>query len=494
MKPIFAHIALALSLAMAPIPSAIALNTDLPDLGNSAGNVMTPAREKELGQAFMRNVRKNQAVMDDPLLSDYIQKLGNRLVKNSSNLGQSFEFFIIDNPQINAFAGPGGYIGIFSGLILTTQTESELAAVIAHEIAHVTQQHLLRAWESASDMAIPNAAILLAAIALGVAIGGDAGIAAAAGGQAALIQRQINFTRANEKEADRLGIEILADAKFEPRAMPAFFSRMGKATRTYSTKIPEFLLTHPVSTNRTSDSLGRAEQYPYIQQKEDLQYHLTREYLKQQQIDNPITSVKEYDRLIKDGRYRNRLATEYGRALALRRMNRFKEAADALDKLLRQEPQVLEFIVTRAQIDMQMKHTQTALQRLQDALQDNPSSYALNITYAEAALGHGKHQAALSQLQQYIEYRPNDPRIYELMSRAAGENRKTIQGYEYLAKMHHLDGNIEAAILQLEIALKEPNISFFESSKIESRLKKLNEEKKAQKKQKEGNKIKFKAS
>ena len=156
---------LSLLLSLTPLGNtATAANTDLPSLGYSAGSLMTPKQESELGRAFMRKVRQNQAVLDDPLVMDYIQQLGERLVANSDAAGQHFTFFVIDNPQINAFAGPGGHIGIYTGLILTTETESELAAVLAHEIAHVSQRHLMRAWETAGNMAIPNAAILLASV------------------------------------------------------------------------------------------------------------------------------------------------------------------------------------------------------------------------------------------------------------------------------------------------------------------------------------------
>ncbi|MGB5450940.1 MAG: M48 family metalloprotease, partial [Sedimenticolaceae bacterium] len=168
-RSIGARLALSLLLLTTQVPPALSLNTELPDLGNTAGGLMTPKRERELGKAFMRSVRRSERVMDDPVLSDYIQNLGQSLVNNSTASGSRFFFFLIDDPQINAFAGPGGYIGIYTGLLLTTETESELAAVMAHETAHVTQQHLMRAWESTSQMSIPNAAVLLAAIALGVA-------------------------------------------------------------------------------------------------------------------------------------------------------------------------------------------------------------------------------------------------------------------------------------------------------------------------------------
>ena len=306
------RVILSLLLLLGTPSSSLSIDTNLPDLGDSASAVMSPTRERELGKAFMRSVRRSQQVIDDPLITDYAQQLGNKLVKSSDASGTPFHFFVIDDPSINAFAGPGGHIGIFTGLILTTDTESELAAVVAHEIAHVTQQHLLRAWESAGRMSIPNAAILLAAVVLGATVGGDAGAAAALGGQAALIQQQINFTRANEKEADRVGIEILASSGYEPRAMPSFFSRMGKANRVYATKLPEFLQTHPVSTSRTADALGRADKYPYRQSPEDIRYHLVRMELTQRRISRAEDAERELTLMLEDGRYRNEAAIRYG--------------------------------------------------------------------------------------------------------------------------------------------------------------------------------------
>jgi len=467
----FIHALLSLFLTLVPLGNtATALNTELPNLGHSAGSLMTPKQERELGRAFMRNVRQNQAVLDDPVVADYIQQLGARLVASSDAAGQGFKFFVIDNPEINAFAGPGGHIGIYTGLILTTETESELAAVLAHEIAHVTQNHLLRAWETAGNMAIPNAAILLAAIALGATVGGDAGMAAAMGGQAALLQKQINFTRANEKEADRIGIDILAKSDFETRAMPAFFSRMGKANRVYATEIPEFLLTHPVSTNRTADALGRAETYPYQQPEGDLRYQLVRAHLQQRDQSSPEAAVADIDRLLKNGRYRNREAMEYARTLALVRANRLKEADDAIDNLLQQHPKVSEFIVTKASIEARRKQTGKALERLRAAVLEKPSSYALNLAYAEVAVAHGQFAAALQQLQEYLQYNDDDPKVFQLMSIAAGEQGDKLQAHRLLAEHHYLNGDLDAAILQLEIATKFASGNFYEAARIESRL------------------------
>jgi len=470
------HTLLTIVLFLVPLAYSHALETRLPDLGTSAGAVMTPAQERELGQAFMRSVRRNQAVLDDPLVMDYIQQLGSALVEHSDAGGQRFEFFVIDNPQINAFAGPAGHIGVFTGLILTTDTESELAAVLAHEIAHVTQQHLLRAWETAGNMALPNAAVLLAAIAIGLAAGSDAGLATAIGGQAALLQQQINFTRAKEQEADRIGIEILAAANFEPRAMPAFFARMGKANQIYQTKVPEFLLTHPVSSSRTADALGRASTFPYTQAVDDLRYQFLRADLQQREYDDPQEAILDFNRLLEAGRYRNRSATEYGKARALIRAKQLREADNVLQALLQKHPESIELIVTKASLEANLGQAERALQRLQTALLKLPSSYAVNIAYAEVAIAEGEYTAALQHLQDYTFYRSDDPRVYELMARAAGGLGERLQSHRHLAEYYYLSGNLEAAILQLEIARKSKGISFYDSSKVESRLRTMEKE------------------
>ncbi|MCP5312888.1 MAG: M48 family metallopeptidase [Chromatiaceae bacterium] len=465
-----ARIALSLLLLAAPAPPAMALDTDLPDLGNSAGSLMSPKRERDLGKAFMRGVRRSEKVMDDPLLADYIEHLGQKLVAASDVKGTPFHFFLIDDPTINAFAGPGGHIGVFSGLVMTTDTESELAAVLAHEIAHVTQQHLMRAWESTSQLSIPSAAVLLAAIVLGATVGGDAAAAAAVGGQAALIQQQINFTRANEQEADRVGIDILAHSGFEPRAMPSFFDRMGKANRIYASKLPEFLMTHPVTTSRTADALGRAEQFAYRQAPEDLRYQLARINLVQRQMDRPEEAVRELGLMLEDGRFRNEAALRYGIALAQIRAGQFDDAAKTLDRLLEQHPEVVEFVVSRAQIDAQQGATERALKRLERSLTADPGSLALNLTYAETALAAGKPADAETRLQRFLDFRGEEPRIYQLLSRAAGDQDKRALGHEYLAEYYYLTGDVKAAILQLEIALKVPGLNFYDASRLESRL------------------------
>ncbi|MGB5649048.1 MAG: M48 family metalloprotease, partial [Sedimenticolaceae bacterium] len=303
-----------------------------------------------------------------------------------------------------------------------------------------------------------------------VAVGGDAAAAAAIGGQAAMIQQQINFTRQNEKEADRVGIDILNASGHEPRAMPTFFSRMGKANRVYASKLPEFLMTHPVTTNRIADALGRAEQYPYRQTPEDLRYHLARMGLVQKQYDRPKEAIRELQLMLEDGRFRNEAAVRYGIAMAQIRDHQLDEAAVALDKLLKDHPGMVEFTVARAQIEAEQGNKAAALKRLNAALRQHPDSYALNITYAESALTLGDPASASERLQKFLDFRKDEPRVYRLLAQAAGELGQQAQGHQYQSEYYYLLGNLKDAILQLEIALKSPSLSFYDASRLESRL------------------------
>ena len=252
-----AVLVLALMLARVPVAGA---QIQLPDFGDSSSKAFSNADERAIGEAFMREIRSRLTIVDDPEVEQYIQWIGYRLVSESDYYNLGFTFFVVADNQINAFAAPGGYIGANSGLITASESESELAAVLAHETAHVTQRHIARSIELAGRNNIPAIAGLIAAIIIGTqnSQAGAATAAAVVGGQA---QKQIDFTRANEKEADRVGMQLLESSGFDPRAMPAFFEKLQSESRYYR-KPPEFLSTHPVTTARIADTRGRAEQFP----------------------------------------------------------------------------------------------------------------------------------------------------------------------------------------------------------------------------------------
>lgn len=464
-----------------PVPgTGSALLERLPDLGDVANTVMTPSEERQLGDAFMRQIRRSEVLLEDPLVQDYLDDLGQQLASTSAASGQGLRFFIVDNPQINAFAGPAGHIGVFTGLILTTETENELAAVVAHEIAHVTQRHLLRTWHSASEMAAPQAALLLAAIALGVAAGGDAGIAAAAASQAGFVQQQINYTRQNEREADRVGITILAEAGFEPRAMPSFFARMNQANRVYASSLPELLRTHPVTNERIADSLGRADAYPPKQRPDDLRFQLVRAHLREREHSDPLDAVAMFARNLEDGRHRLRAAELYGLARAQLRAGQHASAHATLDNLQAETPDIVEFIALRAALQRDSGDTAAALATLEQGLTRHPFNYPLRILRAEWLLDAGQTTEAASVLSDLATLHPGERRLHQLLGRAAGELGKPVLGYEHLAEFHYLSGDLKTASLQLDIALRDHALSFYDRSRLEARREAIEAELEAQ--------------
>jgi predicted Zn-dependent protease len=269
------HLAgLALAL-LCPLALAQSSFDDLPSLGEAAGRIYSPQQDQALGAAFMRELRQSDLILDDVATTSYLQNLGHRLTMHSESPGHGFTFFMVNDERINAFAGPAGHIGVNVGLFLAAESESELAAVLAHEIAHVTQRHLARAFEAADKLSLPTTAAILAAILIGTQ-DGQAGAAALTAASAASLQHQINFTRANEQEADRVGIQTLADASYDPHGMGRFFERLQKNSKLYGTQPPEFLSTHPVTTNRIAEAETRAASFSKIDVPDDLDFRLLR--------------------------------------------------------------------------------------------------------------------------------------------------------------------------------------------------------------------------
>jgi len=238
----------------------------LPDMGSPADAILSANDEARIGRAIMRDIRNSGMVVEDPLVNEYINEVGNKVAAQTNDGDHDFTFFVIDDHRINAFALPGGYIGVHTGLLEATRSEDELAGVLAHEIAHVTQRHIARAVHASSRQSILSTAMMLGAILAGVAGGGSdviqAGIAVAQGTAA---QQQINFTRSNEHEADRVGIAALADAGFDPYGMASFFDVMSRQnTRAPDERAPAFLMTHPVTTARIAEARDRARSFPQI--------------------------------------------------------------------------------------------------------------------------------------------------------------------------------------------------------------------------------------
>ncbi|RJQ45633.1 MAG: M48 family peptidase [Gammaproteobacteria bacterium] len=462
---------LLLSLLCAFAQADTRLNLDLPDIGESSASVLSAEQDRRMGEAFMRELRQQLTILDDAEVTGYVQALGYRVASNSDGQARDYHFFVVDNPNINAFAGPGGYIGVNSGLILAAESESELAAVIAHEIAHVTQRHLARAFEAADKLSAPAAAAFIASILIG-AQNSELGQAALAATQASAAQAQINFTRSNEEEADRIGIQTLARAGFDPRAMPVFFERLQQGTRYSGSNLPEFLRTHPVTTARIADTRNRAEQYPYRQVGDSLNYHLVRAKLRVLREKNPKEALKRFAAAVKQNP--DRAAEHYGYAWALLRNGNLPQAREEARALLDKTPDQPAYVLLLAEIELAGQGTAQAVSLYRDALDLYPGHHALTLGYARALLQTGQAREAAALLEKHQRMRSNnDAGIYKLLAEARGAAGLTGEAHQALAEYYHLNGDTASAIEQLKIASRLKEHDFYQGSIIEARLKEL---------------------
>ncbi len=460
---------LLLILGTAPWQQAHALYGDLPEMGDSTGNLMTQEEERRIGAEFMRNVRQSLTLLDDPEINGYLQDLGRRLASHSDRPGDEFSFFIVQDPRINAFAAPGGYIGINSGLILNTGSESELAAVLAHEIAHVTQRHLARASEAASRMNLPLTAAILAAIILG---GQDPDLAQAAitAAVAGGTQRMINFTRSNEKEADRVGIRLLHQAGFDPTAMPSFFRKMLPSDRLYREVLPDFLKTHPVTLERISDSENRAAQLgKRVRTAGSRRYQLMRAKLKVLTSPTPIQAIEQF-------RSRDGDAARYGYALALSRAGRHREARREIGALLERNPATVAYQLAQARIEANAGRLEPALEIYRRNLRLYPLDATLTIEYGMALLQAGQAAEARRLLHRYLTAREASPRIYRMLAQAEKAAGYPVASFRAMAEYYYLEGLTLEALRQLRHALAVEGISEYDSAAIQARIRQLRQQ------------------
>lgn len=442
---------------------------NLPDIGDSSGALITPIQEQELGEAFFRNLHAQLTINQDPDIQQYIQMTGQKLVANSDTPGKPFHFFVVLDNAINAFAGPGGYIGVNSGLIINSESESELASVMAHEIAHVTQRHLYRAFEAASQLSLPTAAATIAAMLLSTqsaALGQAALLAVQAGN----VQSQINFTRSNEEEADRIGMQILSQSEFDPRSMPIFFERLQQSSRYYGRNIPEFLRTHPVTSSRISDSRGRSEKYPYRQYPDSANYLLTKAKLRVLTADDTADLVNYFESRQSQGTAEQRAVGRYGMGLIYARNQQFKQAKAIFSQLNKEFPQQNQYISALARVEQETGNFSAALQIYQTALKKHPHNTAIKLEYISTLLKTGDAQQARKMLQSLNYETQQQPIVYKLLAQTYGELGQSAESHRYMAEYYYSIGDNESAITQIKLAQKTENLNFYLSAILEQRL------------------------
>ena len=323
--------ALLRAFAVAALSSSCALADGLPELGDASGSDLSATSERRLGESIMRDIRlREPSYLDDPEVESYLNDIGHRLAAHAEEVGGSYRFFPINDNSINAFAMFGGFIGVNTGLILSSQTESELAAVLAHEVSHVSQRHLAR--QVAKGKQTTLASVLAIALAV-IAARSNADVIGAtlAASEAASIQSQLAFTRDFEREADRVGLELMEKSGFDPHGMPQFFERLHRSTRVYESGAPIYMRSHPMTVDRMSDMENRTVRIPFKQVPSSLDFHLIRAKLNAMQ-GTPAEAIKKLGELLRERKFVSEPAAYYGYALALQRAERFAvaEAGSAL--------------------------------------------------------------------------------------------------------------------------------------------------------------------
>lgn len=485
-------------LAVAPPALAQSPRIELPDMGSSAGGLLAPGEERRIREELTRELYRLGLVIEDPLLEAYLEELGYRLVAASDAYANDFRFLLLRLRTINAFAAPGGLIATHAGLVLAAGREDELAAVLAHEVAHVTQRHILRRHESMQRASLPILLGMLGALAASAGRTDDAAQAVIASGISLLEQQAINYTRQNEYEADRIGIQILARAGFDPQAMAGMFQRLARASRGPEQMVPEYLRTHPVTTSRIAEARQRATAQedaisvpastaplhpafgglaltprltPGMNPRDSLRFRLMQERLRVLTARVPEDALVFY-RSAERKEDSPDPALAYGHALALVQAGRPGEAEPILARLLASHPTRIELRLLEAERRQRAGDIDAARAAYRELLSDHPGHPAVTLSYVDALLERGDTEAA-AEAQGLLRGRlapSHGPRLHRTFARAAELAGDEIRAAEAHAEAAIASGQIEDALAILERLARRSDLDPYQRARIEARI------------------------
>jgi predicted Zn-dependent protease len=431
-----------------------ALGQGLPELGDVSGAVLSPRMERSIGEAAMRDIRfRDPSYLDDPELADYINSLGHRLTAVNPDARLDFEFFMVRDNTINAFAMPGGFVGVHTGLLLAAQSESEVASVLSHEVAHVTQRHIARMLGKEAQMSVPSLAALVVAV-----------LAARANHE--------NFTVRLMREADRVGYQILERSGFDVHAMDRFFERLQKFGRLYENNAPAYLRTHPLTSERIADIQNRAQGAPYRQTPDSMEFQLAKGKIKADQ-GSPRDALALFEDQIKARRFASEAGARYGLAAALARSREFTRAEVAvaeLRSLVGSHPMV-ELLAAR--IKAGAGDVKGARDLVTAAVTHHPNYRPLKYAQVDYLQTLGQHPEAVVNLADLRKTYPRDARLFDLQAKSYAAMGKRLLQHQALAESYLLQGALTPAIEQLLLAQKSGDGDFYQLSSVEARLRQL---------------------
>lgn len=462
---------LAAALALAP-PVALTQTYNLPRLGDAGAEDLSPAAERRLGERIMRDLRQDAAVLDDAELVDYLNRIASVLA--ASTPGHTFELFPVLDPTMNAFALPGGFIGVHTGLIVAAENESELASVISHEIGHVTQRHIARMLSNQRQTTLGTlASVVLAALAARSNPSAAAGIVTMASG--AQHQQMLSFSRDAEREADRVGLDTLRDAGFDPNGMVSFFGRLQKSSRIYESAAPAYMRSHPMTVERIADIQSRVHEGRYRQRPDSIEFRLLRARLEATGdggVDTLRSARTRFERLLRERTTNDETAVWYGVAVAAAGQRDFPAARAAVDETRRRLPQGHPFVERlAADIELRAGKPAAALDLAEAALAKFPDSRALVRTQAQALIEMREFSRAVAALERRQSRQALDPAEWRLMARALEGQGSVARAHQASAEGYALTGAWQAAVEQLEIARRIGGLDFYAGSRLDVRLK-----------------------
>nr|WP_245953133.1 M48 family metalloprotease [Alteromonas aestuariivivens] len=447
----------------------------LPEIGVVASEVMPLDKEILVGDAVMRQMRSQAPLIADPILDEYLQDLGNRLVAYADNAKFPFRFFWVNNNDINAFAFFGGHIGVHSGLIYRAKNESELASVLAHEIAHVTQRHIARRMQAQQRSSPLALASMLGGVLLAIA-NPEAGMAAISAGQAASAQLQIDYTRSNEQEADRIGIAMLARAGFDPRGAATFFSTLASQYRMVS-RPPARLLSHPLTESRIADARSRVDDYPAVNLPQNLSFELARARVVARYTFDSEYSLEYFKAMVEKSTYSMREAGLYGLGIAYLRNEQFDQARKIIiDDLLAKDPENLFYLDVATDISLAQRKFDEAVARLQPHLQRTPRNQVLVLNQANALNEARRYEESIALLKDFLLVHREHELAYQMLSEAYKGAKQFQDMHQSKAEVYALYGAYSRAVDELQYAYNFSGESHLEKQRIRARIKQLREE------------------
>ncbi|MET0356453.1 MAG: M48 family metalloprotease [Cellvibrio sp.] len=460
---------LGLTMGLWVFAAAALAEVELPVLGDTSSAMISPVQEKILGQRALKYYRSQVPTSSDPLVIDYFEGLINRLLPYSQLEDKHIDLVVVKNDTLNAFAIPGGIIGMHTGIFNYAKTENQLAAIISHEMGHISQRHYARHLEQQKNMMMPMIAGMLAGLVLAANSNGDGGMAAIMATQAATEAAALRFSRENEQEADRIGMQTMLDAKLDPYAASDMFEEMLHSTRS-SRRPPEYLLTHPVTERRVADARNRAMSYPRKAVPDNLEFQLMRSRIRFELEDSPQMAIKRFKSEL-DGDNLSPDASRYGLAMAYSAAGQFDAARTTLKPLLEKEPTRITYLIMSADIDVASERYKPALELLSAQLAKNPTSYPLNIRYAEATMKAGLYKQSAELLERYSRKRKNDDYLWYLLAEVNGLNGDILGVHEARAEYFIANGIYDKAQVHLRNAIKLAKGNFQRTSILEERLK-----------------------